>query len=241
MAARNWPKARQLAGVGLLAAVGLLVAAMVTSGPGDAAIKRDAAIKSAGGAGMAGGAGSASGAPAIGKAPAMPVLTKAQAAATSPEQIGYAIKSVMTIDGPLGHGNYYWDESRAPASGPMLITVDLAAQTLSVFKDGHEIGVSVILYGTPEKPTPLGAFPITQKDADHVSNIYDAPMPFMLRLTNDGVAIHGSDVEWGYGTRGCIGVPTAFAKLLFDQVKLGDIVIITNGQRMNVGDAVSGV
>jgi hypothetical protein len=29
--------------------------------------------------------------------------------------------------------------------------------------------------------------------------------------------------------------------MLFEQVKLGDIVIITNGQRINVGDAVSGV
>jgi lipoprotein-anchoring transpeptidase ErfK/SrfK len=227
--AAHWPKKRQIAGAGMLAAAALLVTAVVTSAPGDAAIKPAtvAALPGADGA--------------AGQSPAVRTLTKAEAAATSPEQIGYAIKSVMTIDGPLGHGNYYWDESRAPATGPMLITVDLEAQTLSVFRDGHEIGVAVILYGTPEKPTPLGAFPITQKDADHVSNIYDAPMPYMMRLTNDGVAIHGSDVEWGYGTRGCIGVPTAFAQKLFDQVKLGDIVIITNGQRINVGDAVSGV
>ncbi|GGB49664.1 L,D-transpeptidase family protein [Blastomonas aquatica] len=227
--AAYWPKARHLAGAGMLASAALLVTAVVTSAPSDAAIKPAsvAAIPGADGA--------------EGQVPETRTLTKAEAAATSPEQIGYPIKSVMTIDGPLGHGNYYWDESRAPATGPMLITVDLEAQTLSVFRDGHEIGVAVILYGTPEKPTPLGAFPITQKNADHVSNLYDAPMPFMLRLTNDGVAVHGSDVEWGYGTRGCIGVPTAFAQKLFDQVKLGDIVIITDGQRINVGDAVSGV
>lgn len=223
------PKARHLAGAGMLATAALLVTAVVTSAPSDAAIK-PASVAALPGADAA-----------AGQLPETRALTKAEAAATTPEQIGYAIKSVMTIDGPLGHGNYYWDESRAPASGPMLITVDLEAQTLSVFRDGHEIGVAVILYGTPEKPTPLGAFPITQKDADHVSNLYDAPMPFMLRLTNDGVAVHGSDVEWGYGTRGCIGVPTAFAQKLFDQVKLGDIVIITDGQRINVGDAVTGV
>ncbi|ESZ86981.1 MAG: hypothetical protein Q27BB25_11340 [Blastomonas sp. CACIA14H2] len=224
----KWPKARQVAGGGMLVGIGALVGAMLTSAPGDAAIQplTKAALP---------------GTQAQVSAPAAPVLAKADSAITTPEQAGYAIKSVMTIDGPLGHGNYYWDESNAPATGPMLITVDLAAQTLSVFRDGHEIGVAVILYGTPEKPTPLGAFPITQKDADHVSNLYDAPMPYMMRLTNDGVAIHGSDVEWGYGTRGCIGVPTAFAKLLFEQVKLGDVVIITNGQRINVGDAVAGV
>lgn len=229
MAALNKPRARQMLGGGMLAAVALLVTAVVTSAPGDAAIK-PAVVADLPGAKVDATAALEAG-----------TLTNAQAAATSPEEFGYAIKSVMTIDGPLGHGNYYWDESRAPAEGPMLITVDLEAQTLSVFRDGHEIGVAVILYGTPEKPTPLGAFPITQKHADHVSNLYDAPMPYMMRLTNDGVAIHGSDVEWGYGTRGCIGVPTAFAKKLFDQVKLGDVVIITNGQRINVGDAVAGV
>ncbi len=227
--AAHWPRKRQLAGAGMLTAAALLVTAVLTSAPGDAAIK-SASVATLPGADSA-----------TGNAPAMRTLTKSEAAAPTHEQLGYAIKSGMTIDGPLGHGKYYWDESRAPATGPMLVTVDLEAQTMSVFRDGHEIGVAVILYGTPEKPTPLGAFPITQKDADHVSNIYDAPMPYMLRLTNDGVAVHGSDVEWGYGTRGCIGVPTAFAKQLYDQVKLGDIVIITNGQRINVGDAVSGV
>lgn len=220
------PSARQITGGGILAGIGLLVTAMLASAPGDAAIQSSARQALPG---------------SQATAEATPVQTIAASQITTPQQAGYAIKSVMTIDGPLGHGNYYWDESRAPAEGPLLITVDLEAQTLSVFRDGHEIGVAVILYGTPEKPTPLGAFPITQKDADHVSNIYDAPMPYMMRLTNDGVAIHGSDVEWGYGTRGCIGVPTAFAKMLFEQVKLGDTVIITNGQRINVGDAVSGI
>lgn len=223
------PSARQVAGGGILAGIGLLVTAMLTSAPGDAA------MRSAARATLPGSQAETATSAAM-RAPTVPASQ-----ITTPEQAGYAIKSVMTIDGALGHGNYYWDESRAPATGPMLITVDLEAQTLSVFRGGHEIGVAVILYGTPEKPTPLGAYPITQKDADHVSNLYDAPMPYMMRLTNDGVAIHGSDVEWGYGTRGCIGVPTAFAKMLFEQVKLGDTVIITNGQRINVGDAVSGV
>ena len=154
---------------------------------------------------------------------------------------GYPIKSVLTLDGPLGHGDAYWDESAAPADGPMLITVDLAAQTLSVFRDGHEIGVAVIMYGADEKPTPLGVYPITEKDADHVSNLYGAPMPYMLRMTNDGVSIHGSDVEYGYATHGCIGVPTSFAKKLFAAVRLGDPIVVTEAQTIKAGDAVHGI
>jgi lipoprotein-anchoring transpeptidase ErfK/SrfK len=106
------------------------------------------------------------------------------------------------------------------------VRVDLGKQLLSVFRDGHEIGSTVILYGTDGKPTPIGDFTIKAKDADYHSRTYDAPMPFMLLLTSDGVAIHGSEVRNGAATHGCIGVPIEFAKLLFAQAGLGDQVYI---------------
>jgi lipoprotein-anchoring transpeptidase ErfK/SrfK len=153
----------------------------------------------------------------------------------------YQIKGILTLPEPLRHGAFYWDESNAPATGKILITVDLTAQSLSVFRGGYEIGVAAILYGADHKPTPTGVYPITQKKRDHISNLYGAPMPFMQRLTNDGVAIHGSDVIYGGATHGCVGVPTEFAELLFGVTKLGDIVIVTDGQMMQQGDTVSGI
>ncbi len=150
------------------------------------------------------------------------------------------VRRILTIDGPFTHGRWLWDESGAPAKGPIVITIDLDAQVLSIFRDGYEIGTAVVLYGADWKPTPLGTLKITQKDADHVSNLYGAPMPYMLRLTNDGISIHGSDVVEGGATHGCIGVPTAFARKLFAAVKLGDPVIITNGKRLGMGGAISG-
>ncbi|WP_425288434.1 L,D-transpeptidase family protein [Sphingomonas gellani] len=99
-----------------------------------------------------------------------------------------------------------------------------------MFRSGYEIGTAAILYGARDHPTPLGTVPITEKDADHVSNIYHAPMPYMLRLTDDGVAIHGSEVDWGGASHGCLGVPIAFAKLLFEQACVGDRVYITEGR-----------
>lgn len=175
-------------------------------------------------------------APEVAPEPAIADQDELEAIAT-----GYRIKSTLTINGPLGYGDAYWDESAAPATGKMLITVDLKAQTLSVFRNGHEIGVAVIMYGTDEKPTPTGVFPITQKSKDHVSNLYGAPMPYMLRMTNDGISVHGGDVEAGYGTHGCIAVPNEFARRLFEAVQLGDVVIVTDGEMMGVGDSVNGV
>jgi lipoprotein-anchoring transpeptidase ErfK/SrfK len=174
---------------------------------------------------------------------AAPISTTIAAPAAAPEPIlapadePFVIKRILDVPKPFEHGDYVWDDAGVPA-GPLVVTIDLAAQTLSVFRGGYEIGAAVILYGADEKPTPLGVFPITQKDADHVSNLYDAPMPYMLRLTNDGISIHGSEVGWNYATHGCIGVPVKFAKLLFGQARLGDKVIVTNGERLDMGQRI---
>lgn len=167
--------------------------------------------------------------------------TPAPAPLESLDPDAYTIKSILPIDGPMKMGDYHWDESAAPKTGTLVVTVDLAAQVLSVFRDGHEIGAAAILFGADAKPTPLGVYPITQKDADHVSNLYDAPMPYMLRLTNDGVAVHASEVAEGYMTHGCIGVPLPFAKKLFNVAKLGDKVIITRGETLSVGEPVKAI
>ena len=160
-------------------------------------------------------------------------------ASAEPASSPYVIRSVLPIAGAMKIGEWHWDESAAPAKGALVITADLAAQVLSVFRDGHEIGAAAILYGADAKPTPLGIYPITEKDADHRSNIYGgAPMPYMLRLTNDGVAIHASDVQDGYMTHGCIGVPKEFARKLFGVARLGDRVIVTHGERLDVGKPV---
>ena len=149
----------------------------------------------------------------------------------------FVVKRILQIDEPFVHGYYKWDDEGVP-EGELVVTVDLKAESISVFRAGYEIGAAVITFGDSEKPTPTGVFPITQKSKDHVSNIYGSPMPYMLRLTNDGVAIHATDVKWGWGTRGCIGVPHEFARLLFEQATLGDRVIVTNGKMMGVGDAI---
>lgn len=149
----------------------------------------------------------------------------------------FVVKRILQIDEPFVHGYYKWDDEGVP-DGELVVTVDLKAESISVFRAGYEIGAAVITFGDSEKPTPTGVFPISQKSKDHVSNIYGSPMPYMLRLTNDGVAIHASDVKWGWGTRGCIGVPMEFARRLFEQAKLGDRVIVTNGKMLGMGDAI---
>jgi lipoprotein-anchoring transpeptidase ErfK/SrfK len=140
----------------------------------------------------------------------------------------FAVQGVLAPDRPMGFGDYTWEDANIP-QGELRIVVDLTSQRLYAYRGGIEIGRAAILYGADDKPTPTGTFKILQKKKDHVSNLYGAPMPYMLRLTNDGIAIHGSEVEEGYATHGCIGIPDEFAALLFREAQLGSKVLITNG------------
>jgi lipoprotein-anchoring transpeptidase ErfK/SrfK len=135
------------------------------------------------------------------------------------------IRSVLNIGTPIQYGNSRWDDANVP-QGPVWVRIDLTHQLLSVFRAGHEIGTSVILYGAADRQSPTGTFPVLEKAEDYHSRTYDAAMPYSLRLTADGVAIHAADVRRGAATHGCIGVPTDFARRLFAEVKLGDPVVI---------------
>ena len=138
-----------------------------------------------------------------------------------------AIQSLLNVDHKMRFGDYVWNVKNVPM-GLVWVRVDLSQQTLSVFRANQEIGTSVILYGTDGKPTPTGLFPVLERQAQHQSSLYDAPMPYMLRLTNDGVAIHASNVRKGSATHGCVGVPIDFAKLMFSQVRRGDLIAIVS-------------
>jgi lipoprotein-anchoring transpeptidase ErfK/SrfK len=131
----------------------------------------------------------------------------------------------------MEYGDFIWNDAGVPP-GRLWVRIDLRTQILSVFRGPNEIGTAVILYGADSKETPIGRFPILWKGKNHRSSLYDAPMPYTLRLTGDGVAIHGSDVRWGAATHGCIGVPKAFAAHLFAAAKVGDPVVILRSKRV---------
>ena len=152
----------------------------------------------------------------------------------------FVIKRVLPIEGPIRYGEWHWDDEGVP-DGPLVMTVDLQARVISVFRNGYEIGAAAALLGTPEHPTPTGTFPILTKERHNVSEKYNnAPMPWTLRLTWDGVAIHGgSQVERGYASHGCIGVPDEFVSRLYEIAEVGDVVIITDGVMTGVGGSLS--
>lgn len=158
-------------------------------------------------------------------------LTKAQVdQAIASGNLDRPVRSILAVSGPMHFGDFRWSEQGVPA-GQTWIRVDLKSQLISVFRAGNEIGTAVVVYGADDKQTPLGHLRILGKARDHRSSLYDAEMPYTLRLTDDGVSIHASSVRWGAATHGCIGVPPEFARRLFEATRVGDEVLIVSGDQ----------
>jgi hypothetical protein len=144
------------------------------------------------------------------------------------------VHTYAETDAPLYYGEFFWDESGAPRARPEIV-VDLRAEQLYVYRGGVEIARAVITRGWNNYKTPTGTFPILEKDADHYSSTYDrAPMPYNLRLTWQGIAIHGANIDDMAATHGCIGIPLEFAKTLFRNMRVGDKVHVTNNWKPEV-------
>ena len=141
----------------------------------------------------------------------------------------------------LKPGDYRWEPQRA-AEGPLTMIVSISRQMAYVYRGGALIGVSTVSTGKPGHDTPVGTFSILQKKVDHRSTIYDgAPMPFMQRLTWDGIALHAGQIPGHPASHGCVRLPAAFAKLLYGATKIGMTVTIQDEDQyavpMNVADA----
>jgi hypothetical protein len=135
------------------------------------------------------------------------------------------------VPGPI-EGMKAGDALLAPAispEGPVIILVSLWLQRAYVYRNGVPIAVTTVSTGKRGHATPTGLFTILQKDADHRSNLYDdAPMPFMQRLTWDGVALHGGVLPGYPASHGCIRLPKDFARWLFSITRVGATVIVTD-------------
>ncbi len=125
-------------------------------------------------------------------------------------------------------GQYLWAPNISPA-GPVLAIVSLPVQRCYVYRNGVLIAVSTVSSGKKGHATPTGIFTVLQKHVDHKSNLYNAaPMPFMQRLTWDGIALHAGHLPGYPASHGCVRMPMEFARKLYGETKLGMTVVVTD-------------
>jgi len=135
---------------------------------------------------------------------------------------------VLTEAASLDPGEFVWEPSRA-SEGAVEVVVSIPLQRAYVYRGGTLIGITTVSTGRPGHETPTGTFEILQKRREHYSNRYNnAPMPFMQRLTWDGIALHAGQIPGRPASHGCVRLPLAFARHLFGVTQMGAAVHITD-------------
>jgi len=111
------------------------------------------------------------------------------------------------------------------------VYIDLSLQRLYALEDGQTVFEGRISSGKVGHETPTGRFSVLQKERMHRSNLYPEPnggakMPYMMRLTWDGVAMHQGYVPNRPASHGCIRLTKRTARKLYHWVERGTPVVI---------------
>ena len=146
---------------------------------------------------------------------------------------GPGTAAVAQAAAALAPNRFVWSDMQAaavdPIAQPVMVVVSIPMQRAYVYRGDSLIAAASVSTGKDGKDTPVGVFPILQKREMHRSNLYNsAPMPFMQRLTWDGVALHAGNNPGFPDSHGCIRLPTAFAKKLFSVTSVGTTVVVTD-------------
>ncbi|MGI4895488.1 MAG: Ig-like domain-containing protein [Janthinobacterium lividum] len=148
-----------------------------------------------------------------------------------------------------------WGKSRAidlSVGSAMVSTVDIAAHTLTVTRDGEVIRTIPVTLGQSgaggKYVTRSGTKVIMslessrQMDAETTGvskddpNYYNVAVKYAMRLTNSGEFLHAA--PWSVASQGtanvshgCTGMSTADARWMFDNSKVGDVVNYVGSDR----------
>ena len=122
-------------------------------------------------------------------------------------------------------GEYVWTASIP--EGETRIVVDRLLQVAYVYRGDALVGATTVSTARQGYITPLGEWTILEKRPFYRSKKYDnAPMPFMQRIDNYGVAFHGGGTPGRPESHGCIHLPNKFAQKLYGLTKIGSKVVI---------------
>jgi hypothetical protein len=125
----------------------------------------------------------------------------------------------------LDPGQYVW-AGTVPA-GDTRVVIDRLTQMAYVYRADQLVGAAHVSTAKQGHITPLGEWSILEKRPFYRSKKYDnAPMPWMERIDEYGIALHGGGIPGYPESHGCIHLPMKFAEKLYGLTKIGTKVII---------------
>lgn len=115
---------------------------------------------------------------------------------------------------------------KAADAGDLHIVICLDVQRGRLYAHEQAVMDFPVCTGDGDHPTPTGTFTILEKDRDHYSDLYGLAMPCFMRLTRDGIGLHGGPVFREPNSHGCIRLPQDVCAAIFDKIRLGTSVRI---------------
>ena len=117
------------------------------------------------------------------------------------------------------------------------IRVFIEGQVLVAIENNEEVYSFDIVTGRDGKETTAGTYPISRKHEKYTSKTYGSEMPYTMFFTEDGKAIHGTQMATlrsylhaylteSVGSQGCIGLTDDNAKALFEWAPVGTPVVV---------------
>jgi len=111
------------------------------------------------------------------------------------------------------------------------IVIDLSEQRAYAVEDGDIVFEGRISSGKVGRETPNGEYRIMQKKRMHKSNLWPKPkggakMPYMMRLTNSGIAMHLGYVPNRPASHGCVRLENGLAQKIFRWARVGTKVLV---------------
>ncbi|MEI8292950.1 MAG: L,D-transpeptidase family protein [bacterium] len=175
-------------------------------------------------------------------------------------RIGVYSTSYLTEDNQIAYASHTaskpelkprtdWSWNGDGITGAPSIEINLTKQEAVFSKGGLAVGRSHISSGREGYGTPTGVFSITQKNKNHVSNLYGdyvdaegkivvanvacnrdprpagttfrgAPMPYFMRFCG-GIGMHAGHLPGYPASHGCIRMPREAAQRFFENAPLG--------------------
>jgi lipoprotein-anchoring transpeptidase ErfK/SrfK len=150
---------------------------------------------------------------------------------------------------------YVWDAQRVQSEkGPASLVIDLSEQRVYLYKGETLVGETKCSSGKNGFETPPGLYKVTQKNKDHVSNLYGnfvdaegnvtqrdvdtsktpvpegmtfagAKMPYFQRFVG-GYGLHAGNVPNRRASHGCVRLPRIMAERLFTQTVVGTPITV---------------
>ena len=164
---------------------------------------------------------------AIPNAPAFATIETFEAKEAAADAAAMARQDMSDVFGDknLKPGQYVWSD--APAAGEPRVVISIGDQMAYLYRGDSLIAAATISTGAEGRATPTGIFPILEKKRIHYSRKYDnAPMPFMQRIDQYGIALHAGFNPGRPASHGCIRLPAKFAARLYGVTDVGSTVLI---------------